>query len=110
MENTTKKTLDGMCESCMMPFKKDPKGADREHEKYCSYCYANGGLSYPGNDVREFKKAMVEAIVARGESRFMANIYAFMSGFAPRWKGQASFLGKIFGNYGQKCADDEVKK
>jgi hypothetical protein len=56
------------------------------------------------------KKAMVEAIVARGESRFMANIYAFMSGFAPRWKGQASFLGKIFGNYGQKCADDEVKK
>ena len=109
MENVNKKSLEGMCESCMMPFKKDPKGADRESEKYCSYCFNDGKLCYEGNDVNEFKKVMVEAIVARGESRIMANIYAFMSGFAPRWKGQGSFLGKMFGNYGQKCAEDQVK-
>lgn len=84
MDNT--KTLQGNCESCMMPFKKDPKGINREHEKYCSYCYTNGKLCYEGNDVKEFKKAMINAIVARGESRLKANFFAFMAGFAPRWK------------------------
>lgn len=44
------KTLNGMCESCMMPFKKDPKGVNREHEKYCSYCYFDGKLAYEGDD------------------------------------------------------------
>ncbi len=71
-----------------MPFKKDPKGEQREHEKYCSYCYENGKLKYEGADVREFKKAMIEAIVARGESRTKARFFAFMAGFAPRWKKQ----------------------
>lgn len=80
------KTLDGACESCLMPFRKDPRGVDREHEKYCSYCFQNGKLCYEGNDVREFKKAMVEAMVARGENRFKARFFAFMAGFAPRWK------------------------
>lgn len=40
-----KKTLDGMCESCMMPFKKDPKGENRESEKYCSYCFRDGNFA-----------------------------------------------------------------
>ena len=80
------KSLQGMCESCMMPFKKDPKGMHREHEKYCSYCYSNGKLCYEGDDLKEFKKAMIEAIVARGESRFKAKFFAYMAGFAPRWK------------------------
>jgi hypothetical protein len=79
-------STDGMCESCMMPFKKDPKGAHREHEKYCSYCFENGKLKYEGNDVKEFKKAMIDAIVARGESKTKARFFAFMAGFAPRWK------------------------
>jgi hypothetical protein len=79
-------TLKGMCESCMMPFQKDPKGANREHEKYCSYCFTNGALCYPGDDVNEFKKAMIAAIIARGESKIKAHIFAFLAGFAPRWK------------------------
>lgn len=80
------KPLTGMCESCMMPFKKDPKGANREHEKYCSYCYADGALCYPGTDVHEFKKAMYAGMVAHGSSKLMAHIYTFLAGFAPRWK------------------------
>lgn len=80
------KKLEGMCASCLMPFKKDPKGSEREHEDYCSYCYADGALCYPGNDLKEFQKAMRIAIVARGESRMKAYIFAFMAGFAPRWK------------------------
>ena len=50
------KTLQGYCDSCLMPFSKDPKGANREHEKFCSYCYTNGKLCYEGNDVNEFKR------------------------------------------------------
>ena len=80
------KTLEGMCESCLMPFKKDPKGSKRESAKYCSYCFKNGKLVYSGNDVKVFKKKMIEAIVNRGESKLKAHLFAFMAGFAPRWK------------------------
>jgi hypothetical protein len=104
-----KKSLDGMCESCMMPFKKDPLGENRENEKYCSYCFNNGKLCYEGNDVNEFKKAMVEEIVKRGESKWKARLFAFMAGFAPRWKGQNNFFGKIFGGYGKNCAEKDNK-
>ena len=81
-----KKTLKGNCESCLMPFSKDPLGENREDEKNCSYCFNNGKLCYEVNDVKEFKKAMVDAIVARGESKWKAKFFAFMAGFAPRWK------------------------
>ncbi len=83
-----KKILDGTCESCLMPFVKDPKGANREHEKYCSYCYTDGKLCYEGNDVREFKQAMIAAIVARSESKLKAKFFAWIAGFAPRWKSK----------------------
>jgi hypothetical protein len=76
----------GACESCLMPFQKDPKGINREHSQYCSYCYADGKLCYSGNDVREFKRVMIEAIVSRGEPRWKAIVFAFMAGFAPRWR------------------------
>jgi hypothetical protein len=80
------KTLKGNCESCLMPFTKDPLRENREHEKYCSYCFRDGKLCYEGNDVKKFKKAMIAAIVARGESKLKARFLAFMAGFAPRWK------------------------
>lgn len=80
------KTLNGMCESCLMPFKKDPKGGDREHEKFCSYCFTNGKLCYQGTNLKEFQNAMIEAITARGENKIKAHLFAFMAGFAPRWK------------------------
>ncbi|MGI9117978.1 MAG: zinc ribbon domain-containing protein [Minisyncoccia bacterium] len=77
---------DQMCQSCLMPFSKDPVGNNRESKEYCSYCFKDGKLCYEGNDVKEFKKAMVNAIVKRGESRIKAYFFAFMAGFAPRWK------------------------
>ncbi len=80
------KTLEGNCESCLMPFQKDPLGVSREHEKYCSYCFRDGALCYPGTDVHEFKKAMEQAILARGEPAYKAWFFTFMAGFAPRWK------------------------
>lgn len=80
------KTLEGHCESCLLPFAKDPQGKNREHEKYCSYCFRNGKLRYEGTDVNEFKKAMIADMVGRGESKIKAHFFAFLSGFAPRWK------------------------
>lgn len=70
----------------MMPFSKDPKKEKREHEKYCSYCFKNDALVYEGTDVGEFKKQMVEAMVAKGENKMKAKLFAFMAGFAPRWR------------------------
>jgi hypothetical protein len=69
-----------------MPLSKDPLGEKRESSQYCSFCFKNGTLVYEGTDVREFKRNMIEAIVARGESRLKAHFFAFMAGFAPRWK------------------------
>ncbi len=78
--------LSGMCESCLMPFSKDPKGPAREHEKYCSYCFSEQRLRYEGTDYAGFKKAMIAAITARGENVFKAHLFAFIARFAPRWK------------------------
>lgn len=75
-----------MCESCLMPFKKDPKGENREHEKFCSYCFFNGKLRYEGNNLKEFQKVMIKAITDKGESKIKAHLFAFMAGFAPRWQ------------------------
>jgi hypothetical protein len=69
-----------------MPFQKDPQGVHREQEKYCSYCFRDGALCYPGEDLREFKKAMKKAILDRGESTYKAWLFTFLAGFAPRWK------------------------
>ena len=83
------KSLTGSCESCLMPFKKDPMRNNREHDKYCSYCFSDGKPSYEGDSLKEFKKGMIEAMVAKGESRLKAQVFAFMAGFAPRWKNKS---------------------
>jgi len=75
-----------MCESCLMPFSKDPLGDKRESERYCSYCFREGKLRYEGTDVREFKNAMIDDMVSRGENKLKAHFFAFIAGFAPRWK------------------------
>ena len=72
------------CESCLMPFDKDP--GIRESEKYCSLCYKNGALCYPGNDLKEFQKACYEKMVAGGMNKFKAKFFTWMIRFAPRWK------------------------
>ena len=75
-----------MCESCLMPLEKDPLGEARESRIYCSYCFRDGKLCYEGSDVRVFKKGMITAMVGRREPRFKAYLFAFLAGFAPRWK------------------------
>ncbi len=72
------------CESCMMPFAKDP--GPRESDLYCSFCFKNGKLCYEGSNLKEFQRASYEAMVRRGMSKPLAKLYAFLIRFAPRWK------------------------
>ncbi|HYF04740.1 MAG TPA: zinc ribbon domain-containing protein [Patescibacteria group bacterium] len=71
------------CQSCLIPFSKDP--GKREHELYCSLCYRNGDFCYKG-DLKGFQKAAYESMISRGMNKFKAKFFAFMTRFAPRWK------------------------
>lgn len=73
-----------MCESCMMPFSKDHW--KRESEKYCSYCFQNGKLTYEWDDLKEFQALCYAGMKESGMNPIMAKIYTWMVRFAPRWK------------------------
>lgn len=72
------------CESCLMPFKKDP--GPRENPRFCSYCFKHGKLCYEGTDLKEFQKISYASMVAKGINPFLARFFTFMIRFAPRWK------------------------
>ena len=72
------------CESCLMPFSKDP--GKRESEKYCSYCFKDGKLCAEGVSLKEFQKICYDAMVGHGTNKYMAKLYTYMIKFAPRWK------------------------
>ena len=75
------------CESCLMPFSKDP--GTRESDKYCSYCFKNGKLCYEGTDLKLFQKVCYDNMVRGGMGKLKARFFAWMIKFAPRWKNQA---------------------
>ena len=72
------------CESCLMPFDKDP--GVRESDKYCSYCFKDGKLCYEGSDLKEFQKVCYTNMRAKGIPFLLAKLYTWMIRFAPRWK------------------------
>lgn len=72
------------CESCLMPFSKDP--GKRENNKYCSLCFKHGKLCYEGHDLKEFKKVCYESMRKQGMGVLKASFLTSMVGFAPRWK------------------------
>jgi len=78
------KTTNKICESCMMPFNKDP--GVRESDRYCSLCFKNGKLRYEGDSLKEFQKVAYQSMRDRGTNIFLAKFYTFMIRFAPRWK------------------------
>lgn len=83
----TSTTQNQHCESCLMPFSKDP--GQRESEKYCSLCFKNGKLCYEGNDLKEFQKICYESMTKSGMNNLKARLFTFMIKFAPRWKNKA---------------------
>ena len=66
-----------------MPFTKDP--GVRESDRYCSYCFKDGKLSYEG-DLAGFKEVCLKGMLAEGKNPFLARFFTFLVGFAPRWR------------------------
>ena len=72
------------CHSCLMPFGRDP--GKKESDIYCSLCFKDGGFLYKGDDLPHFKKICYQGMIDRGINRHLAGFYAFLAGFAPRWR------------------------
>jgi hypothetical protein len=78
------------CQSCGIPFNKDPQGSGTnadgsKSEKYCSYCYQNGAFSFNGtvSEMQEFCKGkMIEG----GHSKFTAWLFSRGLNRLERWK------------------------
>ena len=79
------KNCKNACESCLIPFAKDP--GIRESEKYCSYCFKDGKLTYEG-DLKGFQKFVYAGMLKVGIPKIKAKFYTWMVRFAPRWKKQ----------------------
>lgn len=76
-----------------MPLEKDPNGGGTNADgslstQYCSYCFVGGAFTYPGNDVKEFQRGVVEAMIEQGWSRQMAWLMTRPIPRLPRWKGK----------------------
>ena len=74
----------GSCQSCMMPFDKDP--GTRESDQYCSLCFKNGKFVYEGNDVKVFREMSYHGMRSRGMNPIKAWLFSRIVRFAPRWR------------------------
>jgi hypothetical protein len=74
------------CESCLMPFSKDP--GIRESDTYCSYCFKDGKLCYEGTDLKEFQSIVYKNMRSKGIGYVPAKFYTWVIKFAPRWKNK----------------------
>ena len=74
------------CESCMMPLDEKHGQANRENDRYCTYCFRDGKLCYEGTDLKEFQKHAYEGMLGQGIGKCKAWFFTFLIRFAPRWK------------------------
>ncbi|MCB9063489.1 MAG: hypothetical protein H6622_18350 [Halobacteriovoraceae bacterium] len=73
------------CQSCLMPFSKDPQGDNRENPHYCSYCFRDGKLCFEG-DLKSFQKFVYGKMREQGIGYCKAKFFTWIIRFAPRWK------------------------
>lgn len=80
------------CQSCGMPFKKDPQGGGTEKDgsksqKYCSLCYQNGNFISPEIDTAEKMQAFcVEKMKEQGMPKLIAWVFTRGIPKLERWK------------------------
>ncbi|MFC1612927.1 zinc ribbon domain-containing protein [Patescibacteria group bacterium] len=80
------------CQSCGMPFSKDPQGGGTEQDgaksiKYCSFCYQNGEFTSPEIDTPEkMQKFCIVKMKEQGMSKFIAWIFTRGIPRLERWK------------------------
>ena len=78
------------CQSCGIPFSKDPNGSGMnadgsKSEKYCSYCYPNGAFTFNGN-VKEMQDFCRTQMINGGHSKFTAWLFSRGLNRLERWK------------------------
>jgi len=80
-----------VCQSCGMPFKKDPirGGTNADGSKssmYCSHCYSSGLFTRPDTTAAEMKSLVIEKLVEMKFPRFIAKLFAMNIPKLERWK------------------------
>lgn len=80
------------CQSCGMPFSKDPENGGTEKDgskstKYCSLCYGNGAFYAPEVDTAEkMQKFCIEKMNEHGTPKWLAWIMTLGIPRLERWK------------------------
>lgn len=80
------------CQSCGMPFNRDPEhgGTNADGTKsvmYCSKCYVSGQFTSPEIDTPQKMQALVqEKLREMGFPRFMASIFTWNIPKLKRWQ------------------------
>ena len=78
------------CQSCGMPFKKDPLGGGTNVDgskslMYCSYCYQTGQFTQPDITALQMKGFVVEKLVEMKFPRLIAKLFAMNIPKLERW-------------------------
>jgi len=68
------------CQSCGVPFNKDPQGGGTEADGqkscvYCSYCYLNGEFTQPEMTMKKMQK-LVDEKLREMKSNFLIRFFA----------------------------------
>ena len=79
------------CQSCGMPFSKDPKegGTNSDGTKnniYCSYCFENGEFTQPDISLEEMENLVKENLQKMGIPGFIAKLLTRGTSKLERWK------------------------
>lgn len=79
------------CQSCGMPFSKDPQNGGLEadgtkSELYCSYCYNNGQFYQQDMNVKEFQAFCIEQMKKQGMPGFVAWLFTRGIPRLKRWR------------------------
>jgi hypothetical protein len=79
------------CQSCGMPFKKDPAGGGTNADGtksllYCSYCYQNGQFTQPNITVAEMQTLCQGKLKEMGFPGFIAKFLTMNLPKLERWK------------------------
>ena len=86
MENVYKN-----CQSCGMPFKRDPQGGGTKADgtqstMYCSYCYQKGQFTQPNLTVDEMRLLVKGKLKEFGFPGFIAGLFTRNIPTLDRWK------------------------
>ena len=72
--------MKNICQSCAIPFSKDPKNGGTnsdgsKSEMYCSYCFVNGKFTSDITDVEEYQKFVIQKMKDSGMNGILAWLF-----------------------------------